>query len=76
MQRGALLVAGVMVAAMTVPATAASAVDDINADELRQAVTVGGIMTHQRVLQRIANNNDGTRAAGTPGYAASADYVK
>ena len=27
-------------------------------------------------MQRIANNNDGTRASGTPGFAASADYVK
>lgn len=76
MQGRALLVAGVMVAAMTVPVTAASAVDDINTNKLRQAVTVGGIMTHERVLQRIANNNDGTRASGTPGYTASADYVK
>lgn len=76
MQGRALLVAGVMVAAMMVPVTAASAVDDINTDKLREAVTVGGIMTHERVLQRIANTNDGTRASGTPGYAASADYVK
>lgn len=76
MQGRALLVSGVMVAAMMVPVTAASAVDDINTDKLRQAVSVGGIMTHERVLQRIANNNDGTRASGTPGYAASADYVK
>ncbi len=76
MQGRALLVAGVMVAAMTVPVSAASAVDDVNTDKLRQAVTVGGIMTHERVLQRIANSNGGTRASGTPGYAASADYVK
>jgi hypothetical protein len=27
------------------------------------------------VLQRIANQNGGTRASGTPGYDASADYV-
>ncbi|MFC8303510.1 M20/M25/M40 family metallo-hydrolase [Specibacter sp. NPDC057265] len=76
MQGRTLLVAGTMVAAMLVPVTAASAVDDINTDSLRKAVTVGGIMSHERVLQRIANNNDGTRASGTPGDAASADYVK
>lgn len=76
MQGRALLVAGTMVAAMLVPVTAASAVDDINTDSLRKAVTVGGIMSHERVLQRIANNHDGTRASGTPGYTASADYVK
>lgn len=30
---------------------------------------------HLLALQRIANRNGGTRAAGTPGYDASADYV-
>jgi Zn-dependent M28 family amino/carboxypeptidase len=39
-------------------------------------VTVGGILGHERVFQRIANQNGGTRASGTPGYEASADYVK
>jgi Zn-dependent M28 family amino/carboxypeptidase len=38
-------------------------------------VTVGGILAHERVLQRIANRNGGTRASGTSGYEASADYV-
>jgi hypothetical protein len=38
-------------------------------------VTVGGILSHERVFQRIANQNGGTRASGTPGYEASADYV-
>lgn len=51
------------------------AVDEINTQNLRDAVTVGGILGHERVLQRIANNNDGTRASGTPGFQASADYV-
>ncbi|QIK67781.1 M20/M25/M40 family metallo-hydrolase [Nocardioides sp. HDW12B] len=41
----------------------------------RQAVTVGGVLQHERVLQRIANRNDGSRASGTPGYDASAAYV-
>jgi Zn-dependent M28 family amino/carboxypeptidase len=56
-------------------ATPAQAVDEVNTKRLRNAVTVGGIMAHQRVFQRIANQNDGTRASGTPGYDASADYV-
>ncbi|WP_104109819.1 M20/M25/M40 family metallo-hydrolase [Arthrobacter sp. N199823] len=76
MRTRALLVAGVVVAAMLVPVTAASAVDDVNTNKLRKSVTVSGIMAHERVLQRIAKNNGGTRASGTPGYAASADYVK
>ncbi|POH73865.1 M20/M25/M40 family metallo-hydrolase [Arthrobacter glacialis] len=76
MRTRALLVAGVVVAAMLVPVTAASAVDDVNTNKLRKSVTVSGILAHERVLQRIANNNGGTRASGTAGYAASADYVK
>jgi len=47
----------------------------VNTKKLRKAVTVSGILQHERALQRIANQNDGTRASGTPGYDASADYV-
>ena len=67
------LVAATLVLTIVGPA---SAVDDINTTKLRQAVTVGGILAHERVFQRIANQNDGTRASGTPGYDASAAYVK
>jgi Zn-dependent M28 family amino/carboxypeptidase len=56
-------------------ATPALAVDEVNTKRLRDAVTVGGILSHERVFQRIANQNGGTRASGTPGYEASADYV-
>ena len=49
--------------------------DDINSEALRDAVTVGGILAHERVFQRIANQNGGTRSSGTPGYEASARYV-
>jgi Zn-dependent M28 family amino/carboxypeptidase len=56
-------------------ATPALAVDEVNTKRLRDAVTVGGILSHERVFQRIANQNGGTRASGTPGYDASADYV-
>ena len=48
-------------------ATPALAVDDVNTKRLRNAVTVGGILSHERVFQRIANQNGGTRASGTPG---------
>ena len=44
--------------------------------KLREAVTVSGILQHERTLQKIAKNFGGTRAAGTPGYTASAAYVK
>jgi Zn-dependent M28 family amino/carboxypeptidase len=62
--------------ALTAVSAPALAVDDINTKKLRTAVTTGGILGHERVLQRIANNNGGTRASGTPGYLASAQYVK
>jgi Zn-dependent M28 family amino/carboxypeptidase len=55
--------------------TNAHAIDDVNTKKLRTAVTVSGILQHERALQRIANENDGTRASGTPGYDASAAYV-
>jgi hypothetical protein len=56
-------------------ATPAQAIDEVNTKGLRNAVTVNGILAHERVLQRIANQNGGTRASGTPGYQASVDYV-
>jgi Zn-dependent M28 family amino/carboxypeptidase len=34
-----------------------------------------GILQHEREFQAIADANGGTRASGTPGYTASADYV-
>jgi Zn-dependent M28 family amino/carboxypeptidase len=57
-------------------AAPAAAVDKVNSKKIRDAVTVGGILSHERVLQRIANQNGGTRASGTPGFGASATYVK
>ena len=42
---------------------------------LRTAVTLEGVRAHQAALQEIADANGGTRASGTPGYDASADYV-
>ena len=68
------IVAVALVTAM-LAATPAQAVDEVNTKRLRNAVTVGGILSHERVFQRIANQNGGTRASGTPGYDASADYV-
>ena len=43
--------------------------------QLRRAVSVEGLMAHERRFQDIANANGGTRVVGTPGYDASADYV-
>jgi Zn-dependent M28 family amino/carboxypeptidase len=39
-------------------------------------VTLGGVREHLQRFQAIADANGGTRASGTPGYNASADYVE
>jgi Zn-dependent M28 family amino/carboxypeptidase len=67
--------AGVLLSVALLSPTQALAIDQVNTEKLRKAVTVAGILQHERAFQRIANNNDGTRASGTPGYDASADYV-
>ena len=43
--------------------------------KLLECVTLEGVRGHQAALQAIADANGGTRAAGTPGYEASVDYV-
>jgi Zn-dependent M28 family amino/carboxypeptidase len=42
---------------------------------LQQAVTVAGMMRHERAFANIAERNGGTRASGTPGFLKSRDYV-
>jgi Zn-dependent M28 family amino/carboxypeptidase len=49
--------------------------DDTDTKRLRNAVTVGGILEHERALQEIAIANDGNRSATSPGYDASVEYV-
>jgi Zn-dependent M28 family amino/carboxypeptidase len=44
-------------------------------DKLMECVTLEGVREHQAALQAIADANGGIRAAGTPGYTASRDYV-
>ena len=72
----ATVVAALAVGTAVTSASSAAAVDDVSTTKLRRAVTVNGILGHERALQRIANQNGGTRASGTPGYAASVTYVK
>jgi aminopeptidase S len=43
--------------------------------QLATAVTDSGALEHLQALQRIADENGGNRAVGTPGYNASVDYV-
>ena len=46
-----------------------------NSSSLTKAVTVNGILQHERQFQTIADRNEGTRASGLPGHTESADYV-
>jgi hypothetical protein len=43
--------------------------------EASRGLTTAGLNRSLAALQRIARQNGGTRAAGTPGFRASADYV-
>ena len=56
------------------PRTATTTADRSRA--LRRAVTPAGLREHLVAFERIARAHDGTRAAGTPGYDASARYVR
>jgi Zn-dependent M28 family amino/carboxypeptidase len=55
---------------------AAEADDRNDSAKLRKKVTLSAIRAHQKAFQKHADNNNGTRASGTPGYDASAAYVK
>ena len=72
--RIALIFASALLAALLAVGIASAAVST-DSTKLRQAVTVGGIMEHERAFQSIADANGDTRASGTPGYDASAAYV-
>ncbi len=54
----------------------ANAAVPTDTSELREAVTADAIMGHLAELQKIADNNGGTRASGTPGYDASIEYIE
>jgi len=44
-------------------------------EKLTECVTLAGVREHQAALQAIADDNGGTRLAGTQGYEESVDYV-
>ncbi len=73
----AVILAGALIS--TAPAQARDQQADgpggVDTSALTDGVTVNEIMKHQRAFQKIANENDGTRASGLPGFDASADYV-
>jgi Zn-dependent M28 family amino/carboxypeptidase len=59
----------------TVTAATASGPDPRSTESFRDAVSIQKISTHLEAFQAIADEH-GDRAAGTPGYEASADYVE
>jgi len=69
----ALLLTGLVAGCSTRPGPHAAAPD--LGHGLAAKVTTDGMLAHLRALQDIANANGGNRAAGTPGYDASVDYV-
>jgi Zn-dependent M28 family amino/carboxypeptidase len=67
-------------AAVAAPAEACDRRTNNTYQKLLECVTLEGVREHQAQFQKIADANDdpfypGTRAAGTEGYAESADYV-
>jgi Zn-dependent M28 family amino/carboxypeptidase len=72
--RLAIVFVAVMAVALAVAGVAIAAVGT-NSTKLRNAVTVDGILEHERAFQSIADANNDNRASGTPGYDASAAYV-
>ncbi|CRK58165.1 Aminopeptidase Y (Arg, Lys, Leu preference) [Alloactinosynnema sp. L-07] len=70
----AVAIAGTVLA--TTPAAHAAPADPAAlGTKLAKAVTADNINRHLIALQRIADTNGGTRAAHTPGYQKSLDYV-
>ncbi|MEV0383381.1 M28 family metallopeptidase [Nonomuraea sp. NPDC050643] len=70
----ALVTVLVLPLAMAAPAQAGG-LDDLFAKLLVKTVKGANVTKHLNALQAIANANGGNRAAGTPGYNASRDYV-
>ncbi|NGY61643.1 M28 family peptidase [Lentzea sp. NEAU-D13] len=72
----AVLAISALVAAPTATASAATEpAGPALAKKLAKKVTVEGVNRHLIAFQRIADRNGGTRAATTPGYDASVEYV-
>jgi Zn-dependent M28 family amino/carboxypeptidase len=71
----ALLLTGLLATAPLHTAAANDTATIASTKGFRKAVTVEDIREHQAAFQRFADQNNGTRASGTPGYEASAQYV-
>lgn len=76
-RRAAVFAASASLVLAAVPAADAAAKLDGPqlAKKLTKAVTLEGVNRHLIAFQRIADRTGGSRAAGTPGYDASVEYV-
>lgn len=68
--------AALTLATATIATGPAAAQNINNPNKMTKAITVDNVMTHLEAFQAIADANGGNRAAGTPGYEASAEYVE
>ena len=75
-RKALLAVVAATTAVVTATATGAGAGVPTDTSALREAVSADAIMDHLAELQKISDNTGGTRASGTPGYAASLDYIE
>ena len=77
--RVVLMAATLIVASLPAVASAGPEACDTRTNntinKLLECVTIDGVRSHQAALQAVADDNGGNRAAGTPGYDASVDYV-
>ena len=77
--RVVLMAAALIVASLPAVASAGPQACDTRTNntinKLLECVTIDGVRSHQDALQAVADANGGNRAAGTPGYDASVDYV-
>ena len=77
--KAALIAAVLALASLPAVATAGpQACEDRNnntINKLLECVTIDGVREHQAAFQEIADDNNGIRTSGTPGYDASAAYV-
>ena len=71
---GRMLAIGLGAVAMAAPAAQADEISETKG--LRKALTVEGVRQHQAAFQLHTDLNGGSRTGGSPGFEASAAYVK
>ncbi|PWW21354.1 Zn-dependent M28 family amino/carboxypeptidase [Geodermatophilus normandii] len=76
---GVLALAGSVVTALPAAAGGGNGCENRNNNtvaKLTECVTLEGVTEHLEAFQEIADDNEGNRASGTPGYEASVEYVE